>query len=115
MTAGKKGDLVAVEKITTATFAGGGRTTSIRWELGIVESATRDGVVRSARIGPFQSRCAIHRQNGAGQWIPEHGIGRVVIAPRASVDVASVPSDVLTAEYPGVEEIREAVGPYRHH
>lgn len=112
MTPATKGDILAIERRQTTTFVNGGRTLHTWWELGVVESATRDGVVKTARGGPYRSLSTVHTKRSE-RWIPDHGIGNVMVAPRSSVDVDAIPDDVMTDTYVGLAEIRSALDPYR--
>jgi hypothetical protein len=109
-TAARRGDLVVVHEHVRDYVIGQGASEYDRYEVGVVTSVTRDGLVK--------------RYTGTwGSEVTIRGHVRCQLVPRAAVDVAGAFAAAKAHTWPGhptqpkayesLEEVRAAVRPFR--
>lgn len=83
------------------------------WRLGVVESASRAGVVRKVRQSGYDTVLAITDTNG--RTAP--GIGLWAVAPRSTVDMAALMADedLWGQDLEDLAEVRAALQQYKVH
>lgn len=109
----RKGDLIAYQ--VHRSYVGQNYET-VRWSvwrLGVVESASRAGMVRKVRQSGYDTVLTVIGPNG--YTVP--GIGRWAVAPRATVDMVALMADeeLWGQDLENLAEVRAALQQYKVH
>lgn len=107
----KRGDLAIIEKRTGNYIIGMPYSESITYEIGVVTSITRDGIVKAVRTRDDEDGVPVARMVGAS-------VSRLV--PKASIDIKSAmraaeehawPSGYAFMPFDTLDEVRAALRP----
>ena len=110
-TKARRGDLVVLEKRTSYTTTSEGYHEATVYDVGIVASITRDGIVKAVET----------RYGGSTPLKNMHGIGRTFVVPQGEINVREAAEAAWSNEwrpgYPGkpfdsLDDLRDVVRPF---